>query len=84
MWEWEHENWIEERALEVLGMKKDETALEWIELEPRVREVVLKLKRLTAPENSAVTRCRALESMNAFLSTWRYKWSEIWFRPVGS
>ena len=25
MWEWEHENWIEERELEVLSMNKDET-----------------------------------------------------------
>ena len=47
-------------------MNKDETALEWIEPSPRLMEDMLVLKRLTAPENPAVTRCRALESMTDF------------------
>ena len=51
MWEWENENWLEERKLEVLRMNKDETAPEWLDLPPRLREDVLALKRLTVPEN---------------------------------
>ena len=27
VWEWEHENWIDERELEVLSLNKDETYL---------------------------------------------------------
>ena len=56
-WEREHGNFLEERELEVLSMKKDETETEWIEPPPRLREDVLALKRLTAPENPALTRC---------------------------
>ena len=66
MWEWEHENWLEDRELEVLGLNKDETAPEWLDPPPRLREDVLALKRLTAPEKTAVTRCRASESMTDF------------------
>ena len=33
---------------------------------PQVREDVLVLKRLTASENPAVTRCQASESITAF------------------
>ena len=45
---------------------KAETAPEWLDPAPRLREDMLELKRLTATENPAVTRCRASESMNAF------------------
>ena len=38
-------------------MSKDETATEWLEPDPRLREGVLALKRLTAPGKPAVTRC---------------------------
>ena len=38
-------------------MNKDETAPEWLEPTPRLRENVLALERLTAPENPAVKRC---------------------------
>ena len=57
MWEWEHENWLEERELEVLRINKDETSPEWLDPSPRLREDVLALNRLTVPKNSAVTRC---------------------------
>ena len=50
----------------MLRTKKDETAPECLEPAPRLREDVLALKRITAPENSAVPRCRASESMTAF------------------
>ena len=49
-----------------MSLDKDEIAPEWIDLEPRLMEDILALKRLTAPENPAVTRCRASESMTAF------------------
>ena len=57
VWEWEHENCLEEREMEVLRLNKDETAPEWIDPAPRLREDVLALKRLTEPENPAATRC---------------------------
>ena len=57
VWEWEHKNWLEERELEVLRINKDETAPDWLDPEPRLREYVLALKRLTATEKPAVTRC---------------------------
>ena len=66
MWDWEHENWLEERELKFLRMNKDETAPEWLELDPSLREYVLALKRVTAPEKTAVKRCRASESITAF------------------
>ena len=66
MWEWEHGNWLEERELEFLRLKIYETALEWLDPYPRLREDFLALKRLTAPKYPTVTRCRALESMTAF------------------
>ena len=66
IWEWEHENWIEERELEVLSMNKDETTPEWIDPPPRLREDVLVLKRLAAPEKPAVKMCQALDSMTDF------------------
>ena len=50
----------------MLRIIKDETSPEWLEPEPRLREDVLELKRLTVPEKPSVTRCRALESMTAF------------------
>ena len=56
MWEWEHENWLKKRELEVLRMNKDETAPEWLEPAPRLSEDLLESKRFTAPENPAVTR----------------------------
>ena len=48
--EWEHENWLEERGLEVLRLNKDETAPGFIYPSSRLREDLLALKRLTAPE----------------------------------
>ena len=47
-------------------MDKDETAPEWLDPAPRLRQDILALKRLTAPGNTSVKMCRALESMNAF------------------
>ena len=41
VWEWDHENWLQERELEVLRMKKYKTAPEWLEPAPRLREDVL-------------------------------------------
>ena len=67
----------------MLRMNKDETAPEWIDPSPRLMEDVLELKRLTAPEKPAATRCRALESMTDFF-TWRCKWSGVWFGLVVS
>ena len=64
MWEWEHEDGPEERELEMLRLNKYETAPEWLDPDPRLREDLLALKRLTALEKPAVTRCRVLESMN--------------------
>ena len=58
VWEWERGNWLEERELEVLRMNKDETAPEFLEPAPRLREDVLALKMLTTPEKTAVTSCR--------------------------
>ena len=49
-----------------MSLDKDEIAPEWIDLDPRLMEDILALKRLTAPENPAVTRCRASESMTTF------------------
>ena len=66
MWEWEHENWLEDRELEVLTTNKDETEPECIDPPPRLREDVLALKSLTVPEKPAVTRCLSLESMTYF------------------
>ena len=66
VWEWEHENWLEERELEVLMMNKYEISLERLDPDPRLREDVLALKRLTAPENPVLTRCQASESMTDF------------------
>ena len=57
MWEWEHENWLEERELEVMKMNKDETDPEWLDPDPRLREDVLALRRITVLEKPAVTRC---------------------------
>ena len=36
VWDWEHENWLEERELEVLRMNKDETVPGWLEPHPRL------------------------------------------------
>ena len=41
----------------MLGLEKDETAPEWLDPEPRLCEGIFSLKRLTEPENIAVTRC---------------------------
>ena len=40
-----------------MSLNKDETAPEWLDPAPRLREGVLALKTLTAPENTAVTKC---------------------------
>ena len=66
IWEWGHEDWTEERELQVLRINKDKTATEWIYPEPRFREDMLALKRITAPEKPAVTRCQEPESMTDF------------------
>ena len=47
-------------------MNKYETDPEWLDSSPRLREDVLALKRLTAPETFAVTWCQSSESMTAF------------------
>ena len=52
--------------MEVLRMNKDDTALECLDPSSRLRGDVLALNRLTAPENPAVTSCRASESMTGF------------------
>ena len=39
---------------------------EWLDMAPRLREDIVVLKRLTDPENPAVTRCRESESMTDF------------------
>ena len=52
--------------MEVLILENYERAPEWIDLDPRLRQDILALKRLAAPENPAVTRCRASESMTDF------------------
>ena len=57
VWEWENDNWLEERELEILRLYKDETAPEWLDPAPRLRDNIVALKRLTAPEKPAVTRC---------------------------
>ena len=49
VWDWEHDNWIEEKELEALSLDKDETAPEWLDPNPRLREDIVALKRLTAP-----------------------------------
>ena len=49
VWEWEHENCLEERELEVSMLNKYETVPEWLDLAPMLREYVLALKRVTAP-----------------------------------
>ena len=41
----------------MLRLDKDETSPEWIDTDPRLREDILTLKRLTAPEKPAVRRC---------------------------
>ena len=66
VWEWENNNWIEGRKLEALRLENDETFPEWLDPPPRLREDIVVLKRITAPEKPAVTRCRASESMNEF------------------
>ena len=50
----------------MLGLEKYETAPEWINTPLMLREDIVALKRINAPEKPAVTRCRALESMTAF------------------
>ena len=50
----------------MLSLDKDETAHEWIDLGPRLRDDTVALKRLTAPRKPELTRCRASESMTAF------------------
>ena len=57
VWEWENWYWLEERELEFLRLDKDETAPEWLDPSTRLRDDILALKRLAAPENTAVTRC---------------------------
>ena len=66
MWGWEHYNLLEEREMEALRLDKDETAAEWLDPAPRLRQDILALKRLTALKKPAVTRCRASESMANF------------------
>ena len=57
VWEWDYENWLEERELEALRLDKDETAPEWLDLDPRLREDIEALKRITVPDKPSVTRC---------------------------
>ena len=66
VWEWEHKNWFEEKKLEALSLDMYETALEWINLPPKLIEDIVALTSPTEMENPTVTRCRALESMTAF------------------
>ena len=41
----------------MLRVNKDETAPEWLDPSPRLREDVLVFKRFTEPEKPTVTRC---------------------------
>ena len=50
----------------MLRLNKDETSPELLDPDPRLREDVLALKRLTASEKPEITRCRASELMTAF------------------
>ena len=50
----------------MLSLNKNKTVPKLLYPSPRVREDMLALKRLTAPENHAVTKCRASESMTSF------------------
>ena len=47
-------------------LDKDKTTPEWLDPPPRFIEDIVELNRLTAPENTALTRCRASESMHTF------------------
>ena len=57
VWEWEHDNQLEEKEQEALILDKYETAPEWIDPAPMLREDIVVLNRLTAQDNSAVTMC---------------------------
>ena len=58
VWEWEHNNWLEEIELEALILDKNEASPECLNLEPRLREGIVALKSFPAPDKPAVTRCR--------------------------
>ena len=49
-----------------MRLDKYKTAPEWIDPPPRLREDIVALKRLIAPEKPALKRCRASDSMNDF------------------
>ena len=66
VWEWGNENWLEEKELEALSIHKYEAVPELLDPPTRLREDIVALKRLTAPHNPEITRCRASESMTAF------------------
>ena len=50
----------------MLRMNKDEITPYWLDPAPRLREDVLALEMFTAPEQPALTRCRASDSMTDF------------------
>ena len=43
--------------MEALRLEKEETAPEWLDPDPSLREDIVAFKRITAPENPAVIRC---------------------------
>ena len=50
----------------MLSLNKNKTVPKLLYPSPRVREDMLALKRLTAPENHALTRCLVSDSMTDF------------------
>ena len=43
VWEWEHDNWLEENELEALILDKNEASTEWLNLESRLIEGIAQL-----------------------------------------
>ena len=56
-WEWEHENWLEEKELEALSLEDFVTLSENLDPSPRFKEDTVALKIITKPHMPAVTRC---------------------------
>ena len=55
VWEWEHDNWSEEKELEELSIVKDEAALEWLDTDRSLIEEILTLIIIMEPYKPAVT-----------------------------
>ena len=52
--------------MEAFRLNKYEIAPEWIDPYPRLREDIVTLKSLMAPDKPVLTRCRSSYSMNEF------------------